>query len=986
MRTWCCIILLGVVLRLFAAPWQATAQRPSASAEESQHETNAESVLFWPGGDSLEGTVLSADSQHLTWKSSLFREPLQIELSALAGIRFPAAPVLSSSTPPMQICLQNGDCFEGIPTGVDEQSMAFETTVYGKLRLQKNQIRSLRRSDDFGTIFAGPDGLTGWRHPVISSWPTPPGWQEQPGGALYTARRDAVMFYPLDLPELCEIELVLSSSATPEFVFALGSQSETGFSLECRESKVLARFEKTTVSVLSLNDSQKQIHLMLFLNFRTGHVSVCSSDGKRLAELDGVKRAPAKSGLLIRSGASDLTLERLNVAFGNGTDLHELKPGECRLHLVDGTLQAGKLLEMIDAEKTNDGKTRGELEVRLQAANGTATIPLSEIRGIFMAAVSGLAAQGESIRLFGRDHSSMSGELVSISDGTVQLRHQATDQPVVLPLSAVTKMMFTGSEVVSGTPDRLFFAGGTLPGSLQLGDPQQLPENLGVKQSVGDRENGAVQNSGADLIRWKPPGGRNYASLDSSGNVRFARGSQPTTLNFDHKEFSDVLYLANNDVLPCRLKRVSQDGIEVSSPWFSAQHIPATHLRAVELQRPWSTGRVGFDDAGWTRIVGKVDHQPASLTFRASEAIGHKDVLTGDVLHFRLAWGEQVSATMMLNLFTDVPSVYPEGTAIAFECRDQTILVRDGFADAPVNAGRKSEAEGPQEVTVQGRTAEVTILRQADKVRVSVNGRLAQAFELKLKRSESRGLLIRASIVNGSRPALSGPDAAADRVTVVPPDAVRITEFEVRDLAGESIRQFIDTKARELTLTVPRFRREEPPRHVLLAPNGDLLRGELLHVDDDTLEFRSRLETMKLKRSQAAAIIWLKQQEPETAVGPETAVVSEDAASAVPQDQVAAGVTTDNPAGIRSHVHVRAVMSHGYAISLNQPSSQDGRLLGKSDVLAECRIPADSIQQVFLGQWTEFDHDRSFLRWVLQYTEDPEPPVLGDQETEGEPE
>ncbi len=75
---------------------------------------------------------------------------------------------------------------------------------------------------------------------------------------------------------------------------------------------------------------------------------------------------------------------------------------------------------------------------------------------------------------------------------------------------------------------------------------------------------------------------------------------------------------------------------------------------------------------------------------------------------------------------------------------------------------------------------------------------------------------------------------------------------------GGAIRKFIDDEAREATLTIPRFRRDQPPTHVLLAPNGDLLRGQLLGVNETELQFESRLEQLRVPRQRVAGIIWMK--------------------------------------------------------------------------------------------------------------------------------
>ena len=44
---------------------------------------------------------------------------------------------------------------------------------------------------------------------------------------------------------------------------------------------------------------------------------------------------------------------------------------------------------------------------------------------------------------------------------------------------------------------------------------------------------------------------------------------------------------------------------------------------------------------------------------------------------------------------------------------------------------------------------------------------------------------------------------------------------------------------------------------MLLAPNGDLLRGRLLGINDQEIRLESRLETLRLPRDRVAAMVWL---------------------------------------------------------------------------------------------------------------------------------
>jgi len=47
-----------------------------------------------------------------------------------------------------------------------------------------------------------------------------------------------------------------------------------------------------------------------------------------------------------------------------------------------------------------------------------------------------------------------------------------------------------------------------------------------------------------------------------------------------------------------------------------------------------------------------------------------------------------------------------------------------------------------------------------------------------------------------------------------------------------------------------------PPKNLLAAPNGDVLRGELISADAEQVKFRSKLRALEIPRARVAGIIW----------------------------------------------------------------------------------------------------------------------------------
>ncbi|WP_145390990.1 hypothetical protein [Stieleria neptunia] len=66
-------------------------------------------------------------------------------------------------------------------------------------------------------------------------------------------------------------------------------------------------------------------------------------------------------------------------------------------------------------------------------------------------------------------------------------------------------------------------------------------------------------------------------------------------------------------------------------------------------------------------------------------------------------------------------------------------------------------------------------------------------------------------------------------------------------------------------MRLPRRQADSPPTHLLVAPTGDVLRGRLLSIDDDTARIEIRGRTRLIQRSSVAEVIWLGQSDEEPA-------------------------------------------------------------------------------------------------------------------------
>jgi thiol-disulfide isomerase/thioredoxin len=218
-------------------------------------------------------------------------------------------------------------------------------------------------------------------------------------------------------------------------------------------------------------------------------------------------------------------------------------------------------------------------------------------------------------------------------------------------------------------------------------------------------------------------------------------------------------------------------------------------------------------------------------------------------------------------------------------------------------------------------------------------------------------------------------------------DGVEISKFEIDNMSGASIRQFIEEEARLATLTVPRFRRDNPPTHVLIAANGDLLRGQLKSIREADVQFESRLETLRIDRSRVAAIVWLDPPKKDSGKKVEKAAAdnatSDQANAAAPggEAKVApavseATVEEDSENGFvmgdEEESGMQALLADGFSITMTPARLENGQIKGHSKLLGDCAFPAATIKELFLGDPESRTNIAAFDQWIARNAQEPD--------------
>jgi thiol-disulfide isomerase/thioredoxin len=228
--------------------------------------------------------------------------------------------------------------------------------------------------------------------------------------------------------------------------------------------------------------------------------------------------------------------------------------------------------------------------------------------------------------------------------------------------------------------------------------------------------------------------------------------------------------------------------------------------------------------------------------------------------------------------------------------------------------------------------------------------------------------------------------------------------FPKKEIAASLVRGFrlveyrgadnLDRLTRNRLLTLPRVQRKNPPTHVVVSRDGDLLRGRVIRLDRDELLFEVRGEERKILMKNVAELIWVDAP-PKAETNPETPddtqvpapVTSADAStetSSVPAPEALEPVApipaiVETPTVVNEPYQI--LLDHGARVSILPDSIDDESFRGTHPQLGECVLPWSSIQRISLGSTIRIDSSRSrFGKWKLQNA--PDPKYMNEEEGE----
>lgn len=207
--------------------------------------------------------------------------------------------------------------------------------------------------------------------------------------------------------------------------------------------------------------------------------------------------------------------------------------------------------------------------------------------------------------------------------------------------------------------------------------------------------------------------------------------------------------------------------------------------------------------------------------------------------------------------------------------------------------------------------------------------------------------------------------------------------FETKSISANMVRgirlvdysgaEKIDRSTRNHMLTLPRLQRKNPPTHLVVSRDGDLLRGKLTSLDRDQLEIDVRGERRTILVKNIAELVWLEPvpiepSKTEPKGKPESEVNSE----AEPTTEGPSKASATAPISAYPSDVYQIILEHGSRISIVPESIEGDTLKGLHPNLGPCTLKWGQVSRIVLGDSIRIDASRGrYGKWKLQNAQDP---------------
>ena len=837
-------------------------------------------ILRWKNGETLRGEIAAASPGDVTWKTPLFADPLQLRWDAVDRIDWPAVPV--PPTGPFSIALRDGSFIYGDVVDVGAETLSIHSTRDGDAVLKRSEVLSVRRLRNGRNLtYCGPTGDVGWKALTnqqdgsvnTNSFGTEfaPALTTGPGGALWISSWNRSGRLDLTLPDSVEVDFSLSTLERPDFLLALGGNPRATLRIETWDDQLVVALGEDFQVIRKIGDDERRLALRVYWDKVAQRCLVVNAAGGLITEWHVPRSLSSTApGLVLENKGLNLSLDYLCVRQWDGKPPPKIDLKQMQVELADGRCLTGTLVA---------GAPGG---VHLQQAGQTAVVdvPMANLDALQFSGDPPQVPDHEATFLY-NDGSILYGSLESVSNGRASVATYFTTKPLSSQLDALRQMVVR-VPAPAGTP------------------PEKPLANLD-KIVVGQTTlHGLLGTAGNNSVGWVPVGGvkASRPSLSQpSAITRFFPLDAPASGD------SALFYMTSGDVLPGNLGSLDRTGAEFNSSLMAARRIPAMELNAIKFGPTTQLKVDGFKDPGWQIVRGdetKVHRDDDGLRLDPGAAVGFASLMQSSEISFKfISNGLSAARLRMFTSKTD-------------SARGINLLL--GSTGNQFLSGLES-TQGQFDNQVQIRTnpgdpVNVRLEIGEDQVELFVNDVSQLHIPIDPAKRAGSGLVIEPAGLWGNNSF-----------------SVSLAGFAAHTGPGRTWLPDVSDDVRNQVLTVPRFQKDDPPPHLLLAGNDDVLRGEITAATAEHFGFRCGLENLSVPRERVGAVIWLKPAEANpVAVAPP---VDKPAASSL--DQRIPGRIMFRQVGLTQLVSFSRVAGAGF----ENHAAADGRTSHGPDVVCQ---------------------------------------------------
>jgi len=918
-------------------------------SDETSAEAGIAASLRWRNGDELSGNLFPGEPGRIRFAAEPFAIPLDLTTGQLAGVRF-STKERERRNPPsplFELTLKNGDRLRGELSAIRPDHLVFSSEPFSTpVAVRRDAVVRVTRLKGTESGFSGLGEPADWIS--IGRDRKPTDWFSDLRGELATHQWSGNLFREIALPESVEIRFrARFPLGSPNFEIGLLRDPQRGPMLETWDNILVLTDRTRFAPVFAMDESTREVDLRIFWNQRNGEVVLCDLSGKRLAGLTGVTPGPPTTegrgndplarGFSILSRNPEMRLLAIDVREWDGGPVPEIDLARPRIQL-EGEPVGFRIGDLSLEEDSNLLSIGGKKQ------------PLADLVELVLSAEGagpGTDDAASETRVAWATGSSLSGEFVRIEPAGIVLQPPWSTAPVTAALEGAREVRFPDDTepLVPGT-DSLTFGRIILKGTVRL----------------------APGKEGSALLAWQPPGAVSAVPLALTSRVIIRRSpfvdadaEPPVTLS------QARLYLENDEILTGELVSHDREKVVFQSRITGRLEVASEKVRAIDIG---IAGRIleGFRDSEWEEqedLEEQVVLTPETATLRGG-SFGNPSILLGDRIRFDVEWRDSYGA-MTLRLFASGAETGNPSTDVVIAAQGNRLFI------GKLNESGAFSFSGDQIPIVNNR-ASIDVSARPEEIEIRINGKSSLTVKVEPEQVSGNGIYFK---MGGGWQGWNQAESS-----------IEISRFRIESSPGSVPRRIIDPRAKSQLLAIPRTMREQIPTHLLIAPNGDLLRGELIGVQGDVVNFHANGTSLEIPRSRVSGLVRLGQPAPleeKESHADEVGGVEKNGEREAPKpvDPVPEkGAAPGEGEKSRFLVTHQLVLRDGSRLQLFGNGVEENRLVGTSEILGKCRISLDNLREIHRTIGTPVESIKpmdlvAYQDWQAYFTPDPVIPEPG---------